>query len=92
MSACSTGAVMPDEREYKESVARQMVLIGVIRALVKSHPDPGALMVAWADVRAELGAYDQILSHSDDLGEDAEMTTLLEKELSRWTNEIHRKR
>lgn len=83
---------MPDERTEKELAARRMVLLGVIKALIKSHPDQNALRAAWAGVSAEIGAFDQFLSAEDDLGEDAEMTALLRRETDRWSAEIHRKR
>ena len=81
---------MSDERSEKERAARITTLIGVVQALVKTHPNPDALRIAWHDYAAQLGAFDQILSAPTELGEDAEMTALLRREIQRWTAQIHR--
>ena len=81
---------MSDEQSHKEHTARFMALFGMVKVLVKTHPNPDALKVAWHDVASQLGAFDQILSAPHDLGEDAEMSALLRREIERWTAEIHR--
>lgn len=81
---------MQDDSTYKAQAAKRMGMMGVIEALIRSHPDPDALKAVWTEVSARLGGSDMTVSRQDDVGPDEQQSALLQKEIQRWTMHIHR--
>ena len=70
---------------------QRVVMFGVLKALIRSHPDQNALRVAWASVSAELGTYSAVIGEQMSPERLDEAQQLLASEIDRWTRQIHQK-